>query len=103
LSPQRLHEQRERRGGGDERDDNDERQEIRLDVVQPLVALDLPSWVRRRPPDEECSRLPNGRRRPIMDSPVEPIRRALCGTTFTHSFQLQSPGVLFVKLTPALP
>jgi xylan 1,4-beta-xylosidase len=41
--------------------------------------------------------------RDAMDSPAEPIGRALCGTTFTHTFQLQSPGVLFVKLAPAMP
>jgi xylan 1,4-beta-xylosidase len=41
--------------------------------------------------------------RDAMDSPEEPLGRALCGTTFTHSFQLQSPGVLFVKLAPAAP
>jgi xylan 1,4-beta-xylosidase len=41
--------------------------------------------------------------RDVMDSPAEPLGRALCGTTFTHSFTLQSPGVLFVKLAPAAP
>jgi xylan 1,4-beta-xylosidase len=39
--------------------------------------------------------------RDAMDSPEEPLGRALCGSTFTHAFQLQSPGVLFVKLAPA--
>jgi beta-xylosidase len=38
-----------------------------------------------------------------MDSPAEPLGHALCGTTFTHAFQLESPGVLFVKLAPAAP
>jgi len=38
-----------------------------------------------------------------MDSPAEPLGRALCGSTFTHSFQLSSPGVLFVKFAPAAP
>lgn len=41
--------------------------------------------------------------RDAMDSPAEPVGRALCGTTFTHTFQLSSPGVLFVKLAPAAP
>jgi len=41
--------------------------------------------------------------RAAMDSPAEPLGRALCGTTFTQAFQLQSPGVLFVKLAPAAP
>ena len=41
--------------------------------------------------------------RDAMDSPPEPLARSLCGSTFTHSFQLESPGVLFVKLAPAAP
>ncbi len=41
--------------------------------------------------------------RDAMDSPAEPVARSLCGTTFTYSSQLQSPGVLFVKLAPAAP
>ena len=41
--------------------------------------------------------------RTAMDSQPEPLGRALCGSTFTHAFQLQSPGVLFVKLAPAAP
>jgi len=41
--------------------------------------------------------------RDAMDSPPEPLGRALCGTTYTHTFQLTSPGVLFVKLAPAAP
>jgi len=41
--------------------------------------------------------------RSAMDSPAEPMGRALCGTTFTGAFQLKSPGVLFVKLAPAVP
>ncbi len=41
--------------------------------------------------------------RAAMDSPAEPLGRALCGSTFTHSFQLSSPGVLFVKFAPAAP
>ncbi|HEV8549312.1 MAG TPA: hypothetical protein VGQ57_09790 [Polyangiaceae bacterium] len=41
--------------------------------------------------------------RDVMDSPAEPLGHALCGTTFTHAFTLQSPGVLFVKLAPAVP
>ena len=41
--------------------------------------------------------------RDAMDSPAEPLGHALCGSSFTHSFQLSSPGVLFVKLAPAVP
>lgn len=41
--------------------------------------------------------------RDVMDSPAEPLARSVCGTTFTHAFQLESPGVLFVKLAPAAP
>ncbi len=41
--------------------------------------------------------------RAAMDSPAEPLGQALCGSTFTHSFQLSSPGVLFLKFAPAAP
>jgi xylan 1,4-beta-xylosidase len=41
--------------------------------------------------------------RNVMDSPAEPLGKAVCGSTFTHTFQLSSPGVLFVKLAPASP
>ena len=40
--------------------------------------------------------------RDTMDSPPEPLGEALCGDTFAASFELSSPGVLFVMLTPAL-
>ncbi len=38
--------------------------------------------------------------RDSMDSPAEPIGQALCGDTFSETFQLPSPGVLFVTLVP---
>lgn len=38
-----------------------------------------------------------------MDSPAEPIAQSLCGSTFSQSFSLSSPGVLFVTLTPTQP
>ncbi len=41
--------------------------------------------------------------RDTMDSPAEPLAQARCGETFTGSFSLPSPGVLFVELTPAAP
>ncbi len=39
--------------------------------------------------------------RDTMDSPAEPLGQALCGSTFTHTISLPSPGVLFVTLTPS--
>ncbi|HTQ05261.1 MAG TPA: hypothetical protein VMI54_15465 [Polyangiaceae bacterium] len=41
--------------------------------------------------------------RAAMDSPAEPLGKAQCGSTYSHTFQLSSPGVLFVKLSPAAP
>ena len=41
--------------------------------------------------------------RDSMDSPAEPLAVARCGATFTGTFSLPSPGVLFVSLTPAAP
>lgn len=40
--------------------------------------------------------------RSVMDSPAEPQAQALCGATFSRMFSIPSPGVLFVKFTPAL-
>jgi xylan 1,4-beta-xylosidase len=54
---------------------------------------DMPSMT-----DDDWSAL-----RAAMDSPAEPLGKALCGSTFTHSFQLSSPGVLFLKFAPAAP
>jgi xylan 1,4-beta-xylosidase len=39
--------------------------------------------------------------RDTMDSPAEPLGEGLCGATFTQSFSLPSPGVLFVTLSPS--
>jgi hypothetical protein len=39
--------------------------------------------------------------RDTMNSPAEPLGEALCGATYAASFDLSSPGVLFVTLTPA--
>ena len=36
--------------------------------------------------------------RDTMNSPPEPLGEALCGETFAASFELSSPGVLFVTL-----
>jgi hypothetical protein len=40
--------------------------------------------------------------RDAMDSPPEPIGEALCGGTFSQTFSLSSPGVLFINFVPAL-
>jgi beta-xylosidase len=40
--------------------------------------------------------------RDTMVSPAEPLGDALCGDTFSATFALSSPGVLFVTLEPAL-
>jgi len=40
--------------------------------------------------------------RDTMDAPAEPLGSALCGDSFTGAFDLPSPGVLFVTLTPAV-
>lgn len=40
--------------------------------------------------------------RDAMDSPEEPIGQALCGETFSQTFSLASPGVLFIDFTPAV-
>jgi len=40
--------------------------------------------------------------RSSMDSPAEPVAHALCGTTFSKTFSLSSPGVLFLTFEPSL-
>lgn len=40
--------------------------------------------------------------RNVMESPAEPIGTALCGDSFSQSFSLSSPGVLFVTLSPSI-
>lgn len=40
--------------------------------------------------------------RDAMDSPPEPVGEALCGGTFSQTFSLSSPGVLFINFVPAL-
>lgn len=37
-----------------------------------------------------------------MQSPAEPVAQAVCGTSFSKSFSLSSPGVLFVTIEPAV-
>ncbi len=41
--------------------------------------------------------------RDAEESPAEPLAQAVCGTTVNLKFDLPSPGVLFVSLTPAKP
>ena len=40
--------------------------------------------------------------RSSMESPAEPVSHAVCGTTFSKTFSLSSPGVLFLTLEPAV-
>jgi xylan 1,4-beta-xylosidase len=37
-----------------------------------------------------------------MESPAEPVGQAMCGTTFSKTFSLGSPGVLLVTIEPSL-
>ncbi|HET7543676.1 MAG TPA: hypothetical protein VFK05_27575, partial [Polyangiaceae bacterium] len=37
-----------------------------------------------------------------MASPAEPVSHAVCGTTFSKTFSLASPGVLFVTIEPSI-
>jgi len=37
-----------------------------------------------------------------MESPPEPVAAAVCGTTFSQTFSLSSPGVLLLTLEPAV-
>ena len=39
--------------------------------------------------------------RSSMDSPAEPVGHALCGATFSKTFSLSSPGVLFLTIEPS--
>jgi beta-xylosidase len=41
--------------------------------------------------------------RTAMESPPEPVGKAMCGTTFSKTFSLSSPGVLLLTIEPALP
>ncbi len=41
--------------------------------------------------------------RAAMDSPAEAVASAVCGTSFSKTFSLASPGVLFLTLEPSLP
>jgi xylan 1,4-beta-xylosidase len=41
--------------------------------------------------------------RDAAESPAEPVGQALCGASSSLNLQLSSPGVLFVRLTPAVP
>lgn len=40
--------------------------------------------------------------RNAMESPAEPVSHAVCGTKFSKTFSLSSPGVLFVTIEPAV-
>jgi xylan 1,4-beta-xylosidase len=40
--------------------------------------------------------------RSSMDSPAESVSHAVCGTTFSKTFSLSSPGVLFVTIEPSI-
>jgi len=40
--------------------------------------------------------------RSAMDSPAESVSHAVCGTTFSKTFSLSSPGVLFVTIEPSI-
>lgn len=37
-----------------------------------------------------------------MESPAEPVSHAVCGTKFSKTFSLSSPGVLYVTIEPAV-
>ncbi|MEI9950259.1 MAG: hypothetical protein WDO74_15100 [Pseudomonadota bacterium] len=40
--------------------------------------------------------------RSSMDSPPEPVSHAVCGTTFSKTFSLSSPGVLLLTIEPSI-
>jgi len=40
--------------------------------------------------------------RSSMDAPAEPVSHAVCGTKFSKTFSLSSPGVLFVTIEPSV-
>lgn len=40
--------------------------------------------------------------RNTMESPAEPVSHAVCGTKFSKTFSLSSPGVLFVTIEPSV-
>jgi len=37
-----------------------------------------------------------------MDAPAESVSHAVCGTTFSKTFSLSSPGVLLVTIEPSI-
>jgi xylan 1,4-beta-xylosidase len=41
--------------------------------------------------------------RTAMESPAEPVGKAMCGTTFSKTFSLSSPGVMLLTIEPSLP
>ncbi len=41
--------------------------------------------------------------RTAMEPPAEPVGQAMCGTTFSKTFSLSSPGVLLLTIEPARP
>ncbi len=41
--------------------------------------------------------------RTAMESPAEPVGTAMCGTTFSKTFSLSSPGVMLLTIEPSLP
>jgi beta-xylosidase len=41
--------------------------------------------------------------RTAMDAPAEPVGTAMCGTTFSKTFSLSSPGVILLTIEPSLP
>jgi hypothetical protein len=41
--------------------------------------------------------------RDAMESPAEPIGHALCGSAFSQTFSLPSPGVMLLTIEPSLP
>jgi beta-xylosidase len=41
--------------------------------------------------------------RTAMDPPAEPVGKAMCGTTFSKTFSLSSPGVMLLTIEPSLP
>jgi len=40
--------------------------------------------------------------RNAMESPAEPVSHAVCGTKFSKTFSLSSPGVLYVTIEPSV-
>jgi hypothetical protein len=40
--------------------------------------------------------------RSSMDSPAESVSHAVCGTSFSKTFSLSSPGALFLSIEPSI-